>query len=378
MRKALMPSAFSSVKRPNRDITIDALRGLAIVMVVIGHAIVQGGTLHTGGPDRILVYDRVWLLVRDASNPLLSLAYSFHIPLFAFVSGFVLWRHSLPPLSVQIIGRIRSLAIPYFAWFIVIYCLHRDFFGSITEFMLALLAVATNITAPGALWYLYTLFGCSLVVLLLARLPKSEWVLLVSSVTLPFAAELLPPVTASFLDTRHIKEVYPFVVLGYLTPPHKDWLMRNRGSLALFGGLTFALLACLRYPVHVPTAAAIERVIYWMNHLGVPSAHLARAVPKLSPFAAIAALYPAYTFLSGPMLISLQAWIGRRTLGIYATHSMIQRWLTIQGINNWFILFGISLVISIAVTLIIEQVPYIRTVLLGSSSKPFPTAKPKQ
>lgn len=368
-----MPSAF---KRPNRDITIDALRGLAIVMVVIGHAIVQGGTLNTGGPDRILVYDRVWLLVRDASNPLLSLAYSFHIPLFAFVSGFVLWRHSLPPLSVQIIGRIRSLAIPYFAWFIVIYSLHRDFFGSITEFMLALLAVATNITAPGALWYLYTLFGCSLVVLLLARLPKSEWVLLVSSVTLPFAAELLPPVTASFLDTRHIKEVYPFLVLGYLTPPHKDWIMRNRGSLALFGGLAFALLACLRYPVHVPTAAAIERVIYWMNHLGVPSAHLARAVPKLSPFAAIAALYPAYTYLSGPML-SLQAWIGRRTLGIYATHSMLQRWLTIQGINNWFILFGISLMISIAVTLIIEQVPYIRTVLLGSSSKPFPTAKPK-
>lgn len=369
-----MLANFASVNRPNRDLTVDALKGLAIVMVVVGHAIVHGGTLYAGGADRIQVYDGVWLLVRNASNPLLSLAYSFHIPLFAFVSGFVLWRQTLPPLFSQIRGRIRSLAIPYFAWFIVIYCLHRGFFGSVSEFILALKAVATNISAPGALWYLYTLFGCSLVVILLARLPKPEWVLLVSGVALPFVPEFLPPVSASFLDTLHLKEVYPFVVLGYLTPQHKAWIMRHRSCLALMGGLSFGLLAYLRYPVHVPAAAAIEGVISWLNHLDLPSAHLARVVPKLSPFSAIAALYPGYTFLRGPML-GVQVWIGRRTLGIYATHSTIQFWLTTQGVNNWLLLFGLSLLISIGVTLMIEQVPYIRNILLGSSSKPiFPAA----
>jgi fucose 4-O-acetylase-like acetyltransferase len=58
----------SAVPQRRRD--IDALRGVAICLVVAGHL----GFAALGSP---------WLV---------GVIYAFHIPLFVFLSGYVLWR----------------------------------------------------------------------------------------------------------------------------------------------------------------------------------------------------------------------------------------------------------------------------------------------
>lgn len=60
------------MKLRNRNIVIDVSKGVAIILVVIGH-VIQFGTSGEGFWD----------------NNLFKIIYSFHMPLFIFLSGYV-------------------------------------------------------------------------------------------------------------------------------------------------------------------------------------------------------------------------------------------------------------------------------------------------
>lgn len=87
-----------------RDPTIDALRGLAIILVVVGH-----GVQYSIGHG-------------FAQSPVFRAIYSFHMPLFFAISGY-LFKY---PVSLrEALGRIRarvfSLLVPYFSWTLLWY-----------------------------------------------------------------------------------------------------------------------------------------------------------------------------------------------------------------------------------------------------------------
>lgn len=89
----------------NRNSTIDVIKGFAIILVIIGHCIQFGsGVAYL---DNGLFFD----------NILFKLIYSFHMPLFMLVSGylfyFTLQKYSF--ISV-IISRIKSLLVPVLVW----------------------------------------------------------------------------------------------------------------------------------------------------------------------------------------------------------------------------------------------------------------------
>jgi fucose 4-O-acetylase-like acetyltransferase len=80
---------------------IDQLKGIAILLVVMGHFIqynTQEGT----------------------SNALFALIYSFHMPLFIFISGYVAQKTIRPAIFLNFIAFLRkkvtSLLLPFFAW----------------------------------------------------------------------------------------------------------------------------------------------------------------------------------------------------------------------------------------------------------------------
>jgi fucose 4-O-acetylase-like acetyltransferase len=80
---------------------IDALKGYAIILVILGHMIVYTD------PNNY------------KSNLLFTLVYSFHMPLLLALSGYLVYGKSINPVWAFIVKKFRGLVIPYLIWNII-------------------------------------------------------------------------------------------------------------------------------------------------------------------------------------------------------------------------------------------------------------------
>ncbi|TFD53011.1 hypothetical protein E3T55_05795 [Cryobacterium frigoriphilum] len=81
-----------------RSVAIDTVRVVGLIAVVAGH-------MWAGSPD-------------DSANPVRIALYSWHVPLFFFLTGYMRSQHK--PLAVETIARARSLLVPFAAWTIIL------------------------------------------------------------------------------------------------------------------------------------------------------------------------------------------------------------------------------------------------------------------
>lgn len=86
----------------NRLDYIDKLRGFAILCVLVGHI--------------LIIYTQ-----EKTRYPLVEIIYSFHMPLFFFVSGYVGYKSQSTQKGVYsfLKGKVKSLLIPYITWLFV-------------------------------------------------------------------------------------------------------------------------------------------------------------------------------------------------------------------------------------------------------------------
>ena len=81
---------------------VDFLKGFAILCVVVGHI--------------------------AAFNPkcdlLIDFVYSFHMPLFFFISGFLFHKKNIVNIQKSIISKVKSLIIPYLSISVLAVVLH--------------------------------------------------------------------------------------------------------------------------------------------------------------------------------------------------------------------------------------------------------------
>jgi len=123
-----------------RLLYIDRLKGIAIILVVCGHFIQYN--------------------VADFKhNDLYSFIYSFHMPLFMFISGYVAQKTTSIKIFENYAGflgkKALGLLLPFFAWPLVV-----DRFFLVKEADFSFFETTTRlITSPqGGLWYLWFLF----------------------------------------------------------------------------------------------------------------------------------------------------------------------------------------------------------------------------
>lgn len=99
--------------RTQRNIFIDTVRGIAIFLVVVGHSLQYGEGIKYLSQGYF--YDNIFF----------KIIYSFHMPLFMLISGYLFYftinNHSISEL---IIAKIKRLLIPIFAWNITYYLFH--------------------------------------------------------------------------------------------------------------------------------------------------------------------------------------------------------------------------------------------------------------
>jgi len=182
---------------------------LAITLVVLGHAILDSAAVLHAGPGMIDM-GPFWIPLAAARSLPLNLLYSFHMPLFAFVSGIVMWPPRGRSVAQGVMSRARSLLVPYIAWFVILYATHwsphpQGGFGP---------ALVDALLGRDGLWFLYALFVCSAVVLWLERVPHSRWVLSAAALVALASSSGWAFAVPNVLYLSGVLWIFPFVVLG--------------------------------------------------------------------------------------------------------------------------------------------------------------------
>lgn len=148
-----------------RNTTLDRAKGLAIFLVVWGHTIQY---LTPGASDEFY------------SDPAFKIIYSFHMPLFMAVSGFLFAASERKyPTRVLLKKRLERLLIPTVVWSLLIYA------GT----NLVQLALGREMTyrLQDPLWFLMASLFCSSIAILCRWAGKGNWLAYAVAVPLSLA-----------------------------------------------------------------------------------------------------------------------------------------------------------------------------------------------
>lgn len=187
--------SHEKTKPASRSLLIDAVRGMAISLVALGHT--NQGILHRG-----------WWGASSVGFRLDIIIYAFHMPAFFFVSGIFLCA------SVQRRGprrftleRIRTLIYPYVLWSLISAASVVVLSQFVVQQPLALKRFVINVLVGTGIWFLPALFVCQMFGMLLRKLPGAA-ILGIAVLAYYF----LPRTGVNFFDLALL--FFPFVAAG--------------------------------------------------------------------------------------------------------------------------------------------------------------------
>lgn len=339
---------------PNeRNIIVDAIKGLAIILVVIGHTIQYGSHQY---------FDFF-------SHPLFMIIYSFHMPLFIYWSGYVAY-FSFKNKSEKTIftSRIGTLLLPFISWGIIEFLLNI-FFGNNSLIKLPQYIVALIAFPDRGLWFIWVLF---VLYILLIFIRKLEPKLKIGSYIILYLALLFIPYD-NFFDIYMIKWLMPFFLAGYLISKYKTYLQRVLPYVKITSLIMFPVLMLFW-----------DKTDYiYLSKMSL-STGLFNTVIDFSYRYTIAAagIIFAYTLIS--MLKTTRgnkwlAFIGTYSFEIYSIHMIISHYLPdLPTAASNKVLFNavyvplvsiVLIVVSISVSFVIRYNKLLDILLLGNISK---------
>lgn len=217
---------------PDRHAWLDHARGIGIILVVYAHQLrAQAAIGHVptswGGP------------FQDA------LIYSFHMPLFFFISGIVSLRSiRTKPFAASLSDKLKGIAYPYFLWSVISWCLSAMAVKYVNRPMDVSNLLSIVYQPILQYWFLYILFLCQLVALILQRFFVANVVIaaILLIVPIPFVNSTLNEFVTSF----------PFFVVGMmlsgtLLSNADRRVIRWEAPAAWLALTVFLILVCARF-----------------------------------------------------------------------------------------------------------------------------------
>lgn len=315
-----------------RDLSIDALRGLAILLVVLGHAISNAENLNIatrGDPQFIL------------SN----FVYAFHMPLFMLIAGYVLFGK-----RIKLLDRGIRLLLPFVAWIPVYWFVNR-YIRSFPWPVHFLTTLKDTLLKPGiGLWFLPTLFLCTLLLVPAVYLEKVRgWLGEVTLASIFIGLNFIP---YDDLGIMQLKYFFFFFAAGYLIAKHRSKIDRLTHreidvSLAIATGAFLGLFVVLYYyQILKPYQFPISLV----DLFKAPGTYLARYLMAILGIAACVAFVRALGSSRGRTVF---AWFGLVTMDIYVAHGLMIQLAMGSGWVKVLMGFVFGVVLSLVLTLFV-------------------------
>lgn len=292
----------------NRSETLDIAKGIGIILVVVGHS---------------------WLVLSEPGI-LFQIIYSFHVPLFFFLSGIFV-KENIHTIN-HIFRKIESLLKPYFviSILILLFTLVKSYLTNgnlsyINGIINVFYASGDKIMSTPT-WFLPSLFITLIAITPLTRIRKYHQLfflvalLLVSSFFTLFHNAILSITTESSLNINYLPwsiDLLPitllFVFSGYLL---KDFFLRFTPKLVLVS-LAFILYILIFSFCNSPALNLHER------NFGVPLYSLTLAFSGIYLIIAVSHYLMRYKTISSYLRAT-----GKSTLFILILHGLILGFLT--------------------------------------------------
>ena len=179
-----------------RIFLIDALKGLAILLVVLGHSF-QGNLIHF---DDHVVFNVI---------------YSFHMPLFMFLAGLVAVYLIETPVSSYLKKKVLALVVPFISWYALDYLVTGAYHSIAVPTY-----IARVIASPDwGLWFLWVLFLNYCLLVLSVKMEKG---LGIYAFLVSFLLVLWCPV--GILQIWTLRKFFFYFALGYLFMKYRNIL----------------------------------------------------------------------------------------------------------------------------------------------------------
>jgi len=315
---------------------LDIYKGLAILLVVIGHVSMFG----TGNPDQNLLFKSIQM---------------FHMSMFFVISGMVFGLKPLvlaaSDLPKVIARRAAQLLLPFLAWHLVSYAMIEPR-PSMAEHMAKLFRSPDN-----GLWFLWVLFVFSCladVAKVMSRFVPVWAVLLVCEAAL-FHLSIHYHVLGLGLIATHL----PFFIGGIFSRQILSTVGRWKGATVIAASCAYPFMVIIWDRLNTPQPG-----IWMQQEFSLPM-----STWLYSAYLGVGALYQALFALVGTIVFFVGAkaftaegggsarlavalsYIGQRTLAIYAIHFFFVRARSfdnqlLNGLVTCILAVGMSILIS--------------------------------
>ena len=340
----------------DRLIWADSLKGWLMLLVIFGHAIQS-----TFGAD-------------CDSNHVWNLIYSFHMPAFMAVSGWLAYRGNVSskPINTDWGGyldvckrRSFQLLVPFFAWSLMRFMLSGDY---------SIVHLIKIVIRPDAyFWFLWVLFWIcvifNLAQLVASKLKVKEMVLILGTCLLLFGVMVVMEIRV--LGFQFLAYYFLFYTLGYCLHKYED--------VALLKGLSkpFALVVLTILWAFLAWGWTMHGLPSWMPAIPhVPSALLQYAYRGFTALVAILVLVgiSPKVLNSTSRLNKMICKLGVVSLGLYVVHLSIMGYVVtavqsvLPSIVNWTCVafaFAVALAISYLVVWLLNKNKHTARIFLG-------------
>jgi fucose 4-O-acetylase-like acetyltransferase len=335
---------------PKRDVYLDALKGFAICLVVLGHSV----------QAYVANYD---------GNALFRVIYSFHMPLFMFLGGAVASLNPRPMNWKFLERKLLQLVVPFVAWYLVAYLLtsaHRTIaFGSYIQ-------VGAESPDHG-LWFLPVLFLNFCCLALVKQLTPR---LKLFGYPLVWLAICLIPTGKYGIGL--VRWHFPFFAAGYLLFTYRQTLARYGRATLYCCVVSFPLLAVSWHRLYYPSfVTSLARHADSSHILSVSASSffagsiITRLYAYVVPFAGIGFSLWLFRLKPSRYAYALLGFIGIYTLDIYASQWYFFRFAIGKSWLEIATGFILGLVMPLALGMfVLRRVPILDRLFLGGRGKP--------
>ncbi|RAJ08557.1 fucose 4-O-acetylase-like acetyltransferase [Chitinophaga skermanii] len=329
-----------------RNLTIDAIKGFAILLVVLGHAIQYN---MPGAFDQSILFRMI---------------YSFHMPLFIFLSGYVSFG-TFDGSWKKLQKRFGTLLVPFFAWFIVSYFFY---FNTKASFLVELKRV---IMEPDyGLWFLWVLFWLNVILFLAMRVTKKyeEWAMLGIFAIIYLGKSVLKTGAADF-GLNLIVWYLLFFLTGYAAKKHHVLRAQAKPYAAILCGILYVVLFAYWDRLNAPI---------FITQLALPKVMTTAATLGYRFLVASTAIYVLYYIFAKLSIVeriqNVFVYFGTISLEIYATHFYFFSLIYLaQDIPNLPTRIAITFMGILAGTWVVQyllkKIPVLPRLLYGKQAK---------